>query len=202
MAGLLLASLGGVTYQGVFAEYIAPGGGGALLLKFLGVIILTFGFRLYEQRRLILRHAPEVLGGTALSVWFSLLSTAIGGRLLGLPPDIVKAIIPRSVTAALGLPIAESFGAPQSIAAAAIVCTGMTGALMARPLLTWAGVVDPLARGVAAAASAHGMATAEMGTAEPETLPFAALGYCLTGVFATAVCQLQPVRQLLIAITG
>jgi putative effector of murein hydrolase len=78
----------------------------------------------------------------------------------------------------------------------------MIGALMARPLLTWAGVVDPLARGVAAAASAHGMATAEMGTAEPETLPFAALGYCLTGVFATAVCQLQPVRQLLIAITG
>lgn len=36
------------------------GGGGSLLLSFLGVIILTFGFRLYEQRQLIAKHAPEV----------------------------------------------------------------------------------------------------------------------------------------------
>ena len=73
---------------------------------------------------------------------------------------------------------------------------------MARPLLTWAGVTDPLARGVAAAASAHGMATAALGTAEPDALPFAALGYCLAGVFATALCQLTPVRELLLAITA
>lgn len=202
LAAVLLALSGGPTHAAIFAEYVAPGGGGALLLKFLRVIILTFGFRLFEQRRLIMKHAPEVVGGIALSVWFSLLSTAIGGRLLNLPPDIARAIIPRSVTAALGLPIAESLGAQLSTTAAAIVCTGMMGAAMARPLLTCAGITDPLARGIAAAASAHGMATAALGTAEPETLPFAALGYCLTGVFATAVCQLAPVRQLLIGITG
>ncbi len=38
----------------------AQGGGGALLLEFLPVIILSFGFRLFEQRRLIAAHAPEV----------------------------------------------------------------------------------------------------------------------------------------------
>ena len=80
--------------------------------------------------------------------------------------------------------------------------TGMVGAVMAPPLLTWAGITDPLARGIAAAASAHGMATAALGTAEPETLPFAALAYCLTGVFATALCQVAPVRQLLMHITA
>lgn len=76
------------------------------------------------------------------------------------------------------------------------------GAAIARPLLNWAGITEPLARGVSAAASAHGMATAALGTVEPETLPFAALGYCLAGVFATALCQLDPVRQLLLAITS
>ena len=43
--------------------------------------------------------------------------------------DVARALIPRSVTAALGLPIADALGAPLPIAAAAIVCTGITVAI-------------------------------------------------------------------------
>ncbi len=43
--------------------------------------------------------------------------------------DVARALIPRSVTAALGLPIADALGAPLPIAAAAIVCTGINDAI-------------------------------------------------------------------------
>lgn len=41
-----------------------------------------------------------------------------------------------------------------------------------------------------------------LGSAEPEALPFAALGYALAGIVASLVCAAPPMRQLLLAITG
>ena len=45
-------------------------GAGDLLMSFLGVVILSFGFRIWGQRRLMARHAPEILGATAASASF------------------------------------------------------------------------------------------------------------------------------------
>jgi putative effector of murein hydrolase len=61
-------------------------GAGAFLMSFLGVVILSFGFRIFGQRRLMKRHAPEIFGATTLSAAFSLFSTAYAGRLMGLAP--------------------------------------------------------------------------------------------------------------------
>lgn len=55
-------------------------------MSFLGVVILHFGFRIHAQRRLMLRHAPEILGSTALSALFSLFATAAAARAAGLAP--------------------------------------------------------------------------------------------------------------------
>lgn len=41
-----------------------------------------------------------------------------------LPAEVSRALVPRSVTAALALPIAEGLGAPLAVTAAAVVCTG------------------------------------------------------------------------------
>ena len=46
--------------------------------------MLSFGFRLFEQRRLIIDHAAVIIGGIGASVLFSLFGTALAGRLLGL----------------------------------------------------------------------------------------------------------------------
>ena len=61
-------------------------GAGDLLMSFLGVVILSFGFRIYGQRRLMKRHAPEIFGATTLSAAFSLFSTAFAAKAMGLAP--------------------------------------------------------------------------------------------------------------------
>ena len=55
-------------------------------MSFLGVVILSFGFRIFGQRRLMKRHAPEIFGATTLSAAFSLFSTAMAARAMGLAP--------------------------------------------------------------------------------------------------------------------
>lgn len=61
-------------------------GAGDLLMSFLGVVILSFGFRIFGQRRLMKRHAPEIFGATTLSAAFSMFSTAYAARMMGLAP--------------------------------------------------------------------------------------------------------------------
>jgi putative effector of murein hydrolase len=59
-------------------------GAGDLLMSFLGVVIISFGFRVYAQRDTMKRHFPEIAGATTLSSAFSLFSTALGAKALGL----------------------------------------------------------------------------------------------------------------------
>lgn len=63
-------------------------GGGDVLMSFLGVVILSFGFRIYGQRRLMVRHAPEIFGSTTLSAAFSLFATAAFAHAIGLAPGL------------------------------------------------------------------------------------------------------------------
>ena len=61
-----------------------PMGAGDLLMSFLSVVIVSFGFRVYTQRDTMRRHFPEIMGATTLSSAFSLCSTAFGAKALGL----------------------------------------------------------------------------------------------------------------------
>ena len=64
-------------------------GAGDWLMSLLGVVILSFGFKIFGQRRLMKRHAPEIFGSVILSAAFSLLSTAFMCRVMGLSPGTV-----------------------------------------------------------------------------------------------------------------
>jgi len=59
-------------------------GAGDFLMSFLGVIILSFAFKIFDQRRLMVRHAPEILGSCLVSAGVSMLGTAVLCRLAGL----------------------------------------------------------------------------------------------------------------------
>lgn len=61
-----------------------PMGGGDALMSLLGVVIISFGFRVYTQRDTMKRHFPEIVGATILSSIFSLFSTAFAAKAIGL----------------------------------------------------------------------------------------------------------------------
>lgn len=199
----------GSGYDAALSSYLTKGAAGAafgagdVLMSLLGVVILSYGFRIHAQRSLIARHRLEIGGAALGSAAFSMFATAAAARqILGLSPEISRALVPRSVTVALALPIAQTLGAPASITAAGVVLTGLLGANCAQALLDAAGYKDPIARGLATAGAAHGLGTAALARSEPDALPFCALGYALIGVAATLLASLPPVTAALLAVTA
>ncbi|PHT58496.1 Plastidal glycolate/glycerate translocator 1, chloroplastic [Capsicum baccatum] len=178
-------------------------GAGDILMGFLGSVIISFAFSMFKQRKLVKRHAAEIFTSVIISTLFSLYSTALIGRLVGLEPDLTVSILPRCITVALALSIVSLFeGVNSSLTAAVVVLTGLVGANFVQAVLDKLGFNDPIARGIATASSAHGLGTAALSAKEPEALPFCAIAYALTGIFGSLVCSVPAVRQSLLAIVG
>ncbi|KAK2662623.1 hypothetical protein Ddye_001197 [Dipteronia dyeriana] len=84
-------------------------GAGDVLMGFLGSVILSFAFSMFKQRKLVKRHAAEIFTSVIVSTLFSLYSTALIGRLVGLEPTLTVSILPRCITVALALSIVSLF---------------------------------------------------------------------------------------------
>lgn len=200
-------ALRGLPYAASQAAYLNKGsqalmGAGDALMSLLGVVIVSFGFRIYSQRDTMRRHAPEIFGATFLSSVFSLFSTAVAAKAIGLSAVLARALIPRSVTVALALPIAQGLEAPLAITAAAVLLQGILGANFGPGLMSAVGIKDTIARGLAAAGTAGGLGTASLTSKEPEALPFCALSYAMVGIFSTCLTAVPAVRDALVAIVA
>ncbi|OVA12070.1 CidB/LrgB family [Macleaya cordata] len=178
-------------------------GAGDILMGFLGSVIISFAFSMFKQRKLVKRHAAEIFSSVIISTIFSLYSTAVVGRLVGLEPSLTLSILPRCITVALALSIVSLFdGANASLTAAVVVVTGLVGANFVQTMLDKLRLQDPIARGIATASSAHGLGTAALSAKEPEALPFCAIAYALTGIFGSLICSVPLVRKSLLLIVG
>jgi len=176
---------------------------GGILMSFLGAVVLSFAFQMYSRRALMMRHAPEIFGSAFLSALFSMFSTVCVGRLMGLPGDLTRALIPRSVTVALALPISRMLESGNlSLTAAVVVVTGLIGANFVQALLNRLGHKDPITRGCATAGSCHGLGTAALAAKEPDALPFSAITQALIGIVCSVLVAWGPVRSLLFTIAG
>lgn len=177
-------------------------GAGDILMLFLGSVILSFAFKVYEARKIIARHAVEIFGCLVSTSMFAMFATAIAGKALGLAPALSAALVPRSVTVALAIPVTTLLGFPDmvSVTAAGVVLTGLIGSSLCIPILNKLGAKDPITRGLATAASAHGLGTAALVGSEPAALPYCALAYALSGIISSVLVAIPVVQIALLAI--
>jgi len=208
ISAFVFAQAYGVDWLEVLRSFLTRGAGslgaGDMLMKFLGCVVLSFGFRVFQQRALVRRHAVEIIGTMTAAALFSMISTLVAGRLMGLDPMLTRAIAPRSVTVALSLPIGAQLGAAAlaPITAVTVALTGLLGANIAQALLNKFGYKDPITRGMATAGSAHGLGTAALAATERDALPFAAISYALMGIISNVIVAIPPICKFLMSIAG
>lgn len=208
----ILAAVTGTSFLTVQEQYlqhtssIAAMGAGDWLMRGLGPLLLSFGVHMYKQRLHLFRHCFELLVGAAVASLGSLTATTGAAHLLGLQSNLAMAIAPRSITLPLALPIAERLGLSDellSITGACVTTTALIGGAMVVSLLKVSGVSDPVVRGFSAGSAALGMGPATLAKVEATSLPFAALGYGLVGIFGSLWVEMVPgVITLLQAIAG
>lgn len=105
---------------------------------------------------------------------------------LGVEGELLASLAPKSATAPVAIGIAEQLGGSPTLTAILVILTGITGAVVATPLLNLFGLKDWRARGFAVGIVSHGIGTARAFQVHPTAGAFASLGMALNAV-ATAL---------------
>ena len=181
LAALLAAS--GTPYPTYFS--------GAQFIHFLlGPAVVALGWPLWQRRtELRARALPllvAALGGGAVAA-----ASAVGiGWALGLPPEVLASLAPKSVTAPVAMGIAEKLGGIPALAAVFAVLTGLVGALSAKPLFDRLGITPMAVRGFALGTASHGIGAARAMQVHPDAGAYAGLALGLQVLLAALLLPL------------
>lgn len=116
---------------------------------------------MYERVKILRKKLPVILAGVTAGTLVSLAFVAGAGLLLKLDYQTIVSLLPKSVTTAICLPLAEQNGGNSALATVAVVITGNFGSLLAPALCKWLKLTDPVSQGVAIGTSSHLVGTAK-----------------------------------------
>ena len=143
-----------VPYENYFA--------GAKFIHFLlGPAVVALGLPLWERRaELRATWGRLALAGLAGGGAAAVSAVALGWA-LGLPEDVLRSLVPKSITAPVAMGIADKIGGVPALSAVFAVLTGLVGALSGKYLFGWLGIgtdrVGWMARGFALGTASHGI---------------------------------------------
>lgn len=186
IAMLLLAGL--LTATGTpFATYFE----GAQFVHFLlGPATVCLALPLYDNLPRVRRAALPLLAALGAGSLTGLLAVLALGSAFGLGPGLMAALAPKSATAAVAIGVSEQLGGSPTRAALMVMMTGLTGAIVATPLLNALRIRDWRARGFAVGVAAHGFGTARAFQVHPTAGAFAGLGMGLNALLTAILAPL------------
>jgi len=135
--------------------------GGKIILMFLPLATAALAFSMYNKRKLIKKNLVPILAGCIVGVVVSVGRVLILCHIFGIDEAVTKSLIPKSVTTAIAMPLADSLGGYSSIASAGVFVTGLFGAVMCPYFIKWTRLNNSVAAGLGIGASCHALGTAQ-----------------------------------------
>lgn len=133
--------------------------GGSYITLFLGPATATLALSIYRQYSVLKENLLPVLAGTAVGSAVSMSSVLFLCQLFHLDEIMAKSLLAKSVTTAIAIEITAQQGGISSITVAAVVLTGIMGAVFSPLLIKLLRVKDPVAAGLAIGTASHALGT-------------------------------------------
>ncbi len=160
---------------------------GAKFVHFLiGPATVALAIPLYAQFERLKRMWLPIGVALVVGSTVAIVSALAIARVLGASHASLMSLAPKSATLPIAMSVAEQIGGVPALAAMAVAVTGISGAMMARPLLNLLRIENPAVRGFAVGIAAHAAGTARALQVGTVNGAFAALALALNGV-ATAL---------------
>lgn len=157
---------------------------------------VSLAIPLYEKWELLRKNLAAILAGTLAGTLTSLGSIVAMAWLMKMERAHAVTLLPKSVTTAIGMDIAETLGGKAALASAVIILTGIAGSLLAETVCKVCHITDPLAKGLALGTSSHAVGTSkalQMGEVEGAISGLAiAVAGIMTAVLAPAAANFLP----------
>lgn len=139
-----------------------------------------------QVRRLLLPLLAALVTGSLTAI----VSAVLLAQAFGLDAAAVRALAPKSVTAAIAMGTAESIGADPALTAVFVILTGITGAILITPLMSLLRIRNVAAAGFATGLASHGIGTARAFQIDPLAGTFAGIALGLNGLLTALLVPL------------
>jgi len=164
---------------------------GAQFIHFLlGPATVALAIPLYEHRETVKRALVPMMVALIAGSITAFVSAVWIASILGVPRSMLLSLAPKSVTAGVAMGITEQLGGDPALTAVLVILTGITGAILATPLLNMLGIKDWRARGLAVGLAAHGIGTARAFQVHPIAGTFAGIAMGLNALLTAILVPL------------
>lgn len=143
--------------------------GARLISAMLGPATAVLAFSIYQQRKVLQSNFLPILIGCLVGSVVSMVSAYALCKFFGLGDQVALSTLPKSTTAPIALSITGQLGGTASITMAAVMTTGVMGAIFSPMLANLFRIKNKVAQGVAIGTCSHAIGTAkalEMGELE------------------------------------
>lgn len=166
--------------------------GSDMIKLLLGPVTAVLALNIYNQRQVLRDYFVPVLAGCLAGSIASLLSVLALCRLFQLEGILTSSLLPKSVTTAIALGIAESRGGIPGIAAGAVALAGIVGAVFAPLFAKWFRISNPVAEGVAIGACSHALGTTKAMEIGPLQGAMSSISLCVCGILTSFLVLFLP----------
>ena len=135
--------------------------GSRLIAAMLGPATAVLAFSIYQQRKVLQSNFLPILAGCLVGSIVSMVSAYALCKALGLGEQVALSTLPKSTTAPIALSITGELGGTASITMAAVMTTGVMGAIFSPMLANLFRIKNKVAQGVAIGTCSHAIGTAK-----------------------------------------
>ena len=158
---------------------------GILLAPATAVLALN----IYQQRAILKRNFWPVVLGCFVGSLVSMLLVQVLCRLFQAEASLLNSLLPKSVTTAIAVSIAESSGGLPALTAASVIITGIEGAMLAPLFAKVFHVTDPVVEGVAIGACSHAVGTSKALEIGPLQGAMSSIALCVCGIITSILAM-------------
>jgi predicted murein hydrolase (TIGR00659 family) len=182
----LIASCGVILFLLIFHisynEYMI---GGQWIYKFLDCTVVALAYPLYKTRHTIARHFKVVFLSVMAGIIANFTLIYCSLKLFGFDKEMIATVLPKSITAAVGIQVSNQLGGIDTLTVVLIIATGLVGSIVGPYLLRIGQFNSPIARGLTYGNSAHAFGTSKALEMGEEDGAFSSVGMILTALLSS-----------------
>ena len=156
--------------------------GGDIISMFLAPATAALAISIYGQLDILTRNWLPVLAGTAVGSAVSMTSVYLLCQAFSLDEKLTASLLPKSVTTPIAMGIARQNGGIVPVTVAAVIFTGILGAILAPLLIRLFRVRNPIAAGLAIGTSSHAVGTSKALELGETQGAMSGIAICMAGI--------------------
>lgn len=163
--------------------------GGDVISLFLAPATVVLALSVYRQLEVLKKHFLPILAGCLAGSFTSMGSAFLLCKAFRLDQQLTVSMLPKSVTTPIAMEISRHDGGIVAVTVAAVLVTGIIGAIFAPLLIKLFRVENPVAAGVAIGACSHAVGTSraiELGEIQGA---MSGLSLCVSGILTVLLSQ-------------